>query len=283
MPHRFDQIERQGRRMTDRHISIPGVQAKISLHIVKDGLRTGHSRLETGAGPGASFIFKPPAKHFREMPENEHLSMQLAKAYGIPVVPSSLIRMASGELAYIARRIDRDPRRGKLHMLDMFQITQAFDKHKSSMEKVGQAIHLHSANPWLDKVYFFEVSLFSFLTGNNDMHLKNFSMVKKPYGWVLAPAYDLLNVALVLPEAREELALSMHGKKSKFNRADFEALGASLQLTTKQVKAAFHRMQRNRPLADDWVENSFLTREMKDAYLAVMDKRYKQLNLHHCA
>src|SRR5690606_33233997 len=129
---------------------------------------------------------------------------------------STLIRLASGELSYLTKRIDRSEKEEKIHMLDMFQITEAFDKYKSSMEKVGKALEQHSANPLLDKILLFELTLFSFLVGNNDLHLKNFSMIEDSSGWILAPAYDLLNLNILNPEDTEELALTLCGKKNKF-------------------------------------------------------------------
>ena len=123
----------------------------------------------------------------------------MAETFGIRVVPSSLIRLASGELSYITKRVDRTETGEKIHMIDMFQITEAFDKYNSSMEKVGKAIDSYSNNTLLDKFFYFELTLFSFLTGNNDMHLKNFSMIESPSGWVLSTAYNLLNVSIVNP------------------------------------------------------------------------------------
>jgi serine/threonine-protein kinase HipA len=123
--------------------------------------------------------------------------MRIAENFGIRVVPSSLIRLASGELSYITKRVDRTGDGEKIHM---FQITEAFDKYRGSMEKVGKALNSYSENTLLDKIFYFELALFSFLTGNNDMHLKNFSMIESTSGWVLSPAYDLLNVAIVCPE-----------------------------------------------------------------------------------
>ena len=113
------------------------------------------------------------------------------------------------------------------------------------MEKVGKALDSYSNNTLLDKILYFELAIFSFLTGNNDMHLKNFSMTESPLGWILAPAYDLLNVSIVLPEDTEELALSLEGKKQKLKKANFEHLGQGLGLTEKQIQGAFKRMRNN--------------------------------------
>ncbi len=145
------------------------------------------------------------------------------------------------------------------------------------MEKVRKALDSYSDNTLLDKIFFLELALFSFLTGNNDMHLKNFSMIESSSGWVLAPAYDLLNVAIVFPEDTEELALTLAGKKKKLNQTHFEQLGKGMGLTDKQVEGAFKRMTKNKPKALDWIDKSFLSDQMKDAYREVLKKRYAQI------
>ena len=132
------------------------------------------------------------------MPANEHLTMKMAELFSIDVVPHSLIKLASGELSYITKRIDRAEDGTKIHMIDMFQVLEAFDKYRGSMERIGKAIEIYAENTLLDKLRFFELTIFSYLTGNNDMHLKNFSMIKTSYGWALSPAYDLLNVNIVI-------------------------------------------------------------------------------------
>ena len=164
-------------------------------------------------------------------------------------------------------------------MLDMFQITEAFDKYKSSMEKIGRALHNYSENTMLDKIFLFELSLFSFLTGNNDMHLKNFSMIKSPSGWILAPAYDLLNVSIILPEDKEELALTLEGKKKKLKKEHFVKFGIGLELTEKQIDSVFKRMLANKFSAIEWIDRSFLSDKMKDAYKEKFESRYTQLKL----
>lgn len=211
------------------------------------------------------------------MPENEHLTMRIAEAFGIRVVPSSLIKLSSGELSYVTKRIDRTEKGKKIHMLDMFQITEAYDKYKSSMEKVGKALDSYSNNTLLDKIFYFELAIFSFLTGNNDMHLKNFSMIESPSGWILAPAYDLLNVSIVLPEDIEELALTIEGKKRKLRKTHFEHLGQGLGLTDRQIQGVFKRMLKNKSKAITWIDNSFLSDDMKTAYKGILETRYERL------
>jgi len=136
----------------------------------------------------------------------------------------------------------------------------------------------YSANTLLDKIFFFELALFSFLTGNSDMHLKNFSMIEQTSGWGLAPAYDLLNVAIVLPEDDEELALTLCGKKKKLKREHFVQLGEGMGLTSRQIEGSFKRMVKNRAKVTDWIERSFLSEKMKRNYLETVIGHYDRLS-----
>jgi len=277
LPYSIDQMSELARKVVERSISVPGVQAKLSMSLIKETQETAGNRLTVVGALGGGYIFKPPSENYPEMPQNEHLTMRIAESYGIRVVPSSLIRLASGELSYITKRVDRKEEGEKIHMIDMFQITEAFDKYKSSMERIGKALSNHSDNPMLDILFFFELALFSFLTGNNDMHLKNFSMIESASGWILSPAYDLLNVTIINPEDDEELALTMEGKKKKIKRDHFEGLGEGLGLTPKQLSGVFNRFQKNKEKAIQWIRESFLTPEMKESYTTLLEDRYARI------
>lgn len=276
--HSLKQMAELAKNVVERSVAVPGVQPKLSLSIVSDTLHDGsRGRLTVVGALGGNYIFKPPSDHFPEMPENEHVTMRIAEAFGINTVKSSLIRLQSGELSYITKRIDRTDSGEKIHMLDMFQITEAFDKYKSSMEKIGKALHEYSDNTLLDKLYFLEIGIFSFLTGNNDMHLKNFSMIYCNDTWTLAPAYDLLNVAIVNPDDTEELALTLEGKKKKLKWDHFERLGIALGLNQKQLKGIAKRFLKNKPIAFQWIDHSFLSKEYKEKYKTVLEERYRIL------
>ena len=272
-------MDELAKNVVERSVSVPGVQAKLSMTLVKKAKEKAGTRLTVVGALGGYYIFKPPSGRFPEMPANEHLTMRIAESFEIRVVPSSLIRLASGELCYITKRVDRADQGEKIHMLDMFQITEAFDKYRSSMEKVGKALDSYSSNTLLDKTYFFDLAVFSFLTGNNDMHLKNFSMIQGSSGWMLSPAYDLLNVAIIFPEDSEELALTLVGKKKKLKREDFEQFGKSLGLNPKQIKGTFKRMMKNKSKAMDWIDQSFLSEAMKGDYKAVLSERCGNLGI----
>jgi serine/threonine-protein kinase HipA len=279
MPYRLDEMEELAKKLVESHVTVPGVQPKISLRLIRDTLTGKKGRLTIVDAMGGNYIFKPPSAIYPEMPANEHLTMRIAEAFDIRVVPSTLIRLASGELSYITKRIDRTAKGQKIHMLDMFQITEASDKYRSSMERVGKAIGQYSSRPGLDKVFFFELTLFCFLTGNNDMHLKYFSLIRDETEWVLSPAYDLLNVRIANPSDDEDLALSLDGKKKKLKRVHFEDLGSGLDLNSRQIDHAFHRMQEARPLAEEWIDHSFLSPEYQHKYKEVLYERYTRLTL----
>ena len=275
----LDQMDELAKNVVERSVSVPGVQPKLSMSLVRGTRNNSGTRLTVVGALGGRYILKPPFDKFPEMPQNEHVTMRIAESFGIRVVPSSLIRLLSGELSYITQRVDRDETGAKIHMIDMFQITEAFDKYKGSMEKVGKALDSYSSNTLLDKTFYFDLATLSFLTGNNDMHLKNFSMIKNASGWILSPAYDLLNVAIIFPEDMEELALTLAGKKKKLKREHFEQLGEGLELTPKQIQGTFNRMIKNKSRASDWIDRSFLSQDMKTAYKEILGERYKQLEL----
>ncbi|MGA9590204.1 MAG: HipA domain-containing protein [Salegentibacter sp.] len=262
------------KNVVERSIAVPGVQPKLSLSLVDNSLSEEMERLTVVGTLGGNYILKPPSENFPEMPQNEHLTMRIAEAFGIRTVSSSLIRLKSGELSYITRRIDRTNSNEKIHMLDMFQILEAFDKYKGSMERVGKAIGTYSGNTLLDKLYFFEIAVFSFLTGNNDMHLKNFSLIKRGDIWTLSPAYDLLNVSIVNPDDDEELALTLQGKKRKLKKEHFERLAENLELNRKQLNSVFKRFAKNKQLAIGWIRKSFLSKEYQEKYIQLLERRY---------
>jgi len=278
VPYTFNEMASLAKEIVIQHVSIPGVQPKLSLTLINEIInKRSNCRLTVIGALEGNFIFKPPTIHYPEMPQNEHVTMRIAEAFKIKTVPSSLIRLKSGELAYITKRIDRCDNEEKIHMLDMFQITEAYDKYKSSMEKVGKALHIYSSNTLLDKFIFFELTIFCFLTGNNDMHLKNFSMINEKDQWMLSPAYDLLNATIVNPDDTEEAALTLDGKKKKFTRQNFENLGKNLGLNEKQIAGVFKRMTANKPLAVKWIENSFLSEEFTEMYVELMERKYYQI------
>lgn len=274
----LDQMAELAIDVVKRSVTIPGVQPKLSLTLVGDIIGNDKkSRLTVVGALGENYILKPPSNAYPELPQNEHLTMRIAAALDIPVVPSSLIRLQSGELSYITKRIDRTESGEKIHMLDMFQILEAFDKYKGSMEKIGKAIGTYSDNTLLDQLRFFELTIFSFLSGNNDMHLKNFSMINRENEWTLSPAYDLLNITIANPADAEELALPIEGKKKKINREHLDRFAGGLGLNNRQIEGVYKRFFNGKPVALEWINNSFMSAEYKKQYIQLLEERYARL------
>lgn len=127
----------------------------------------------------------------------------------------------------------------------------------------------------LDLVNFIQVLLFSFVTGNNDMHLKNFSLYRPKKLYQLTPAYDLLNVAIANP--KEELALTLNGKKSRLKLADFLKASASMGIEERVSLHLIDNMKNALPVWTELIRSSFLSEEMQVAYLELIQKRMQVL------
>lgn len=270
-----DELEALATEVIQTQSTVTGVQPKISLHL---GEVSGVKRF-TIVGLWGDYILKPSSTHYPQLPEVEDLTMHLASIARIKVVPHSLIRMQDGRLAYITKRIDRT-KKGKLHMEDMCQLTERLteDKYNGSYEQIGKIIRKYSSNPGLDLVNFFELVVFSFLTGNADMHLKNFSLLRQPnLGNVLSPAYDLVATALVNPDDQEELALTLNGKKRRIRRSDFIAAFNTLKLDERQQQNIFKKMEK---VSTEWfvqIKQSFLDDSFKSSYCELIKSQLARL------
>jgi len=278
LPYDESQMKDLALQVIQSQMTVTGVQPKLSLNLA-DGENKKEPKRFTIVGLWGNYILKPPAENYPQMPEVEDLTMHLAEIVKINVVPHSLIRLKSGQLAYITKRIDRVDKQ-KLHMEDMCQLTERQTEHKylASYEQVAKAILKYSMNPGLDLVNFSELILFSFLTGNADMHLKNFSLIYDPTnGPVLSPAYDMLSTVLVNPKDDEDLALNLNGRKKKINRKDFESAFSTMKLDAKQQTNIFAKMEKVRNKWIDFIQISFLSTDFKAKYIQLINERFDRL------
>lgn len=278
LPYDESQMNELALRVVQSQMTITGVQPKLSLNLASGEHKSDPKRFSI-VGLWGNYILKPPTTNYPQMPEVEDLTMHLAKIVRINIVPHSLIRLKSGQLAYITKRIDRYSKQ-KLHMEDMCQLTERLTEHKyhASYEQIGKAILKYSGNPGLDVVNFCEIVLFSFLTGNADMHLKNFSVIYDPVtGHVLSPAYDMLCTALVNPADDEDLALTLNGKKKRINRKDFEMAFSTLKLDDKQQANLFSKMGKARNKWIEFIQISFLSKDFKDKYIQIINNRFERI------
>lgn len=268
------QMEEMASKIIRSHSAVTGVQAKLSLTIAK-GETTNAPERFTIVGLWGSYILKPPSKQYEQLPEVEDLTMHLANIAGIKTVLHSLIRLSSGNLAYITKRIDRKKKQ-KIHMEDMCQITerQTEDKYHGSHEQIAKAILKYSINPGLDVVNFYEQVLFSFLTGNADMHLKNFSLINSAgIGYTLAPAYDMVATALVNTTDIEELALTLNGRKRKITRNDFVTAFTAAKIDGKAQDNIFKKFEKAIPKWMEFIETSLVSDNFKKGYREIIIKK----------
>ncbi len=279
LPYTRVNIKELAQEIVSASTTVTGVQAKLSLDITRG--HAGEPQRFTIVGLWGRFILKPQTDRFANLPENEDLTMHLAEAAGIKTVPHSLIRFADGELCYITRRVDRSKNGDKIAMEDMCQLSERLteDKYKGSYERIAKLIKQYSAAPLLDVVNFWEVVVFSWLTGNADMHLKNFSLYRPADNYMLTPAYDLLSTSIVMPEDEEELALTLNGKKKKIKRADFEKAMLDSGMDEKAIEKLFKKFAKTLPKWYALIEESFLPKDMIVAYREKLNTMSARLGL----
>ena len=278
LPYTRANIKELAREIVTASTTVTGVQAKLSLDISRG--HTGEPQRFTIVGLWGRFILKPQTDRFANLPENEDLTMHMAEAAGIKTVPHSLIRFADGELCYLTRRVDRTKNGAKIAMEDMCQLSERLteDKYKGSYERIAKLIRRYSSAPLLDVVNFWEVVLFSWLTGNADMHLKNFSLFRPANDYMLTPAYDLLSTALAMPEDDEELALTLNGKKKRIKREDFEIAMRDSGLEEKAISNLFLRFSKAIPKWHELITESFLPLNLQKAYHDKIDKMVRKIS-----
>ena len=264
LPYLLDELDTLAAQVIKSQTTLTGVQAKLSLHLDR---HEGSKRL-TIVGLWGDFIFKPQTQSYKTLPENEDLTMHLAEIAKIKVVPHTLIRLQDGTLGYLTKRIDRTSEGDKIPMEDMCQLTewQTEYKYKSSYEQIAKVIAKHSYVPLLDLTDFYEQVFFNWLVGNNDMHLKNYSLYAPKGKWVLTPAYDLLNVSMVNPKDTEELALTLNAKKKRIKKSDFVRAMETSGISPKVFDNILAKYRKLLPKFNEIIDISFLDKEDKEIY-----------------
>lgn len=269
--------QRQEARLRADKISIQGIQAKLSVK-----LNVKQEVFEI-VDQGGTYMVKPQSDTYPGVPQNEDLTMRLAASVGIEVPWHGLIYSKDGSFSYVIRRFDRQGRKEKIAMEDFAQLAGLTreTKYNFTMEKIIPILEKHCTFPLLEKKKLFLRTVFNFITGNEDMHLKNFSLITRDGKVELAPAYDFLNSTIALRNAREELALSLRGKKSNLKRKDFidyygqERMGLNVQ-TIDDCLGSIVKAQ------EEWkikLEHNFLSEELKEKYIRLVTERLGRLDL----
>lgn len=277
LQYKHEELDQLAEQIIRAQTSLTGVQPKLYLNLDK---HDGCSRL-TIVGLWGDYIFKPQTENYEQLPENEDLTMHLAEAAKISVVPHSLIRLADGKLGYITKRVDRTENGEKIDMEDMCQLTlhPTEYKYKGSHEQIAKTILQYSNTPKLDLTNYMQLLLFCFVTGNNDMHLKNFSLYRPAEDYQLTPAYDLLNVAIANPRDKEELALTLAGKKTKLRLADFLNAATIMGLEENVVQRLVAGLHKVFPKWQQLIKDSFISEKQKQAYEELVVSRLNRLGI----
>ena len=276
LPYTRDNMSELARQVIRTSASVTGVQAKMSLDVNRGGK---HEPAKfTIVGLWGKYIFKPQSGKYPCLPELEDLTMKMAEAAHIRTARHTLIRLADGELGYLTLRMDRGRKGEKISMLDMCQLTNRLTEHKyyGTYQQLAETIKKYSSVPMLDVQRYWEVVLFSWITGNSDMHCKNFSLVDTGGGeYTLSPAYDLLAVLLADPEDSEEMAMSFEvgGTKSDFDRNTFMTAFTQSGIPIAVANKMIERMKGNLPEWKRLIDQSFLPEKMKLGYCHLLGKR----------
>lgn len=269
-------LDDYAKKVVGANNAITGVQPKLSLWLEesKKNIRF------TIVDDKSNYIIKPQTETYQSLPENEDVCMHLAAEFGIQTAVHGLVRLQSGRLAYITQRFDRIGTQ-KLACEDLCQLSESLTDHKyrSSYEKTGKTIKQYSTQSGLDMLHYFQLVVFSFITGNADMHLKNFSMLEYENGaFCLSPAYDLVSTSLVIKNETEQMALSVNGRKNKIAKSDFVALGNNLFLSDKQIENCFGLFLKKLKPVLWWINQCFLSDEQKNGLKQTLTARIKLLN-----
>lgn len=269
--------QREQARLLASKLSIQGVQPKVSARLNISG------QCFEIAENGGTYIIKPQSNDWPELPENEDVTMHMAGCVGLDVPLHALIYCEDGSFSYVIRRFDRPKRHVKIAVEDFAQLSlQSRDtKYNSSMEKVAKIIEHLTTFPVLEKEKLFRLTLFSFLVGNEDMHLKNFSLIQTKGKVTLSPVYDLLNSSIVLKKYDEEMALPIRGKRRKLTKDDIIVYFGRkrLDISPKRMDIILSSFSSQKEHFKNMITISFLSDTMKQRYMNLLIDRLERLSL----
>lgn len=256
-------------------MSIQGVQTKLSAQLK---IKEGYFKIVDEKG---QYILKTQSAHYPELPENEAITMALAATIGLDVPVHGLVYAKDNSMTYFIKRFDRAGHNKKLALEDFSQLSgkSRDTKYKSSMEQVSDIINQFCTFPKIELIKLFKLTLFNYLVGNEDMHLKNFSIITKNQKNYLSPAYDLLNTTIAMIDAKEELALPLRGKKNNLSRKDFFTYfaGERLKINSAIIDDVVNDFTQQIPEWYQLIEHSFLSKNMKEKYHHLLQERIARL------
>lgn len=261
-------IPREAQKLTGK-LSISGVQPKLSVKLDKK------KNLLITVTEGGEYILKPQIGTFPNMPENEQCCMDIAEEFEIDIPPHCLLPLKDGSLAYIVKRFDREAG-GKIHQEDFYQILEAEDKYKGSVEQIGRKLKEISTAPGYDVQLFFERVVFNFIIGNGDAHLKNYSISYKDKETIrLAPAYDIVCSKLVILDETDS-ALTINGKNNKLKREDFDKFADYLNIPSK---IRYEKFEKSLRVMEAVIKDSRIKDESRKTFVGIIKERLSRLGL----
>ena len=258
-------------------MSIQGVQPKLSAKL---SIREGKFEI---VDTGWKYILKPQHHLYPEMPQNEDLTMRLANEIGLDVHLHGMIWSKDHTLTYFIKRFDRKGQNGKVPIEDFAQLAgmSRETKYDCTMEKVVTIIDDFCTFPFIEKLTLFKLTLFNYLVGNEDMHMKNFSVITQDGKVTLSPCYDLVNTTIEYKKQDEEIALPLRGKKKHLTRnilVDYfgkERCG----LTSKSIDKVLGSITSAMPKWEEMIDISFLSDDMKEKYHTLLETRLNILQI----
>ena len=270
------QIEELAKRIINKSIALTGVQPKLSLNLINNKNKQSRFTIVDLEG---NYILKPASNDYINLPENEDLTMHLADLVKIKTAKHTLIRLKSGELAYLTKRFDRKENQ-KISVEDFCQLSENLTEHKyrGSIEKISKLIYKFTQNSGFEAQKLFEIVLFNYLIANADMHLKNYSLIENEFNeYELSPAYDLLNTLILIPDDKEESALTINGKKDRLKIEDFDQLAKSLKISEKSLQSIYKKFVKVKLKWDEFIQQSFLNDDVKLEYQEIVNNRFKKI------
>ena len=265
-------VAMQAQKMAGK-LSISGVQPKLSVALEGEHL--------VPVQRSGQFILKPQRQEFPELPQNEYLSMQMGRLFGLRTASCLLLELADGSPAFLVKRFDRYKQGSRLEKLpceDMQQILGKRDKYDGSHEQIAAAVRQHCTFAPLEMQRLFEVTLLNFAIGNGDAHMKNFSLLTDKEGNVaLSPAYDLVSSRLVIPNEADELALTVNGKRNNLRRNDFLAFAKYMEVEQFYAEGRLHDLLDLRGKFSEMIASSTLTPPLRASFDEILVTRLERL------
>lgn len=272
-------------------LSVSGVQEKLSV-VVQNG-----KIVPTPEGGQGKYILKSAPenkrlKNRKQMPANEHLTMQIAaQVFNIRTAENAVAFFDSNEIVYLTKRFDILPDGSKIPQEDFASLagktnlTHGEDfKYSGSYVDVARLIQKYLSAWPIEMERFFRLIVFNYLFGNDDAHLKNFSVQQTRDGdYMFTPAYDLLNSTLHITDDNDfaldgglfenQYKSEVYNQKGHPCQTDFQTFGRLIGLKEVQVRRVLAMFLNPQPVVYDLIDRSFLNSEMKRMYKRSYDER----------